>query len=98
MHELAAELGLDVQRFKATMTGKECKTKLALQRQQWRTLGVNGTPAIFINGMYYVGPRTAAGLQQAIDAEVEVVDVALAKGVKLEDYYASLIERGRKTP
>ena len=98
MHKLAAELGLDVQRFKATMTGKECKTKLGLQAQQWRTLGVNGTPAIFINGMYYVGPRTADGLEQAIDAELAKADAALTKGVKIEELYASLVQRGKKTP
>ncbi len=98
MHELAADLGLDVQRFKARMSGKECKAKLGLQRQQWRTLGVNGTPAIFVNGMYYVGPRTAAGLKQAVDAELKKVNAALNKGVKLESYYASLIKRGKKTP
>jgi protein-disulfide isomerase len=98
LRKLAGEIGLDVKRFDADLGGQACQTQLARQRAEWRALGVNGTPGIFINGQFYAGPRTADGLSQAIDQEIAKASEALKKGVKLEDYYAQLIAGGKKSP
>jgi protein-disulfide isomerase len=97
MLKLAAKVKLDTTRFKADMTGNACKAKLARHRTEMATLGVNGTPGIFINGKFYVGPRTPEGMKAVIDKEIAAANAALRKGVKLEQYYESLFERGKRT-
>ncbi len=97
LHAMAKDLGMNVAKFKADMASDACKQQLAQHRREMMNLGVSGTPGIFINGKYYVGQRTPEALKAAIDAELEAADAAIAKGVKLEDYYASLVKQGKKT-
>jgi protein-disulfide isomerase len=91
---IAKTIGLDMGRFHKDMEGS-CKSTIASNRTQLAKLGVNGTPALYVNGVYYGGPRSVDGLKAAIDAELKKANTALAKGAKLESYYASLIAKGK---
>jgi protein-disulfide isomerase len=93
---IAQELKLDLKRFQADMNGP-CKTNLSKGRQELSRLGVGGTPAIYINGVFYGGQRSADALKIVIDDELKKAEAALSKGTKLEDYYASLIAKGKAT-
>lgn len=91
---IATKLGLDMATFHADMKGS-CKEVIARNRTEMATLGVNGTPAVYINGRYYGGPRTAEGLKAAVDKELAAANAALAKGGSLDTYYAGLIAKGK---
>lgn len=97
LEKLAADLGLDVEKFKADLAGAECKQTIDRQQAEMRQIGVNGTPAIFVNGRPYVGPRSLEGFSKVIEEEIKKADAALGKGVKLEDYYSSIVQNGKKT-
>jgi protein-disulfide isomerase len=46
----AQEIGLDVERFKKDLHSDEAKARVEQEKKQGDTLGVDGTPTIFING------------------------------------------------
>ncbi len=96
LDKIASGLGLDMKRFHSDMEAT-CQQTLRKQRQELTRLGVSGTPALYVNGNYYSGPRSVEGLKAAIDAEVKKADAAFAKGGKIEGYYASLIAKGKTT-
>lgn len=96
LDKIASGLSLDMKRFRSDMEGS-CQETVNNNRKQLSALGVNGTPALYVNGSYYGGPRSVEGLKSAIDAEIKKADAAMAKGTALENYYASLIAKGKKT-
>jgi predicted DsbA family dithiol-disulfide isomerase len=48
--QFAKSIGLDVERFKADMESQQVKARIIADQQRAASLGVNRTPAIFING------------------------------------------------
>ena len=96
LDKIAGEVGLDMKRYRSDIEGA-CKATVGNNQKQLRGLGVSGTPALYVNGSYYGGPRSVEGLKAAIDAELAKADAALAKGATLEGYYASLIAKGKPT-
>ncbi len=99
LDKIAADLKLDAAQFKADAASPACKQQLEQGRAAMAQVGVNGTPAFFINGRPYQGPRTFEGFNAAIDAEIARADEAMKKvGLKAEDYYAHLMKDAKKTP
>ncbi len=94
LDRIANELNLDLSRFHSDMK-EPCQKTVARNRREMSTLGVNGTPALYINGVYYGGARTTEALKAAVDAELATVDSALAKGVAIEGYYEQLVAKGK---
>jgi protein-disulfide isomerase len=94
LDSIATKLDLDMDRFHTDMKGS-CVQVVARNRKEMATLGVNGTPAVYINGRYYGGPRTAEGLKAAVDKELEAANATLAKGGSVENYYDGLISKGK---
>lgn len=97
LEKTVASLGMDVAKWKADSDSQGCKDWVNKHYKELSTIGVNGTPAFFINGKPYQGPRTAEGFAAVIDDELKKADQAVASGVKLEDYYASLMKSAQKT-
>src|SRR6266545_3680564 len=50
MEKLAQGLSLDMSKFKSDMQGDTCKTQLANQQRELSQVGVDGTPAFYVNG------------------------------------------------
>jgi protein-disulfide isomerase len=96
IEKAAGDKGLDVNKLKADMQSPACKESLARQQKELASVGVSGTPAFFINGRPYQGPRTAEGFAAAVEEEVKKADAAIKSGVKLEDYYATLMKNAQK--
>jgi protein-disulfide isomerase len=68
---IAANLGLDVDRFKSDMQNT-CMTQIQRDQKELTKVGVGATPAFFINGRFLSGA-------QPIDAFITLVDEELAK-------------------
>jgi protein-disulfide isomerase len=96
IEKAAADKKLDVAKLKTDMQSKDCQDMLATQARELTTIGVNGTPAFFINGKVYMGPRTADAFNAAVEEEIKKADAAIKGGTKLEDYYASLMKGAAK--
>ena len=65
--EMAKNAGVDVEKYKADVTSDDTKKKLDEVTAFAQKIGVNGVPAVFINGKQVNG-RSAAELQEAINA------------------------------
>ena len=70
MNELAANLGLDTEKFSACLTAKKYDTKVQGDLQAAQALGVQGTPHVFINSQSVSGADTYASFKKLIDAEL----------------------------
>jgi protein-disulfide isomerase len=71
-NQFAKSLGLDVERFKIDMESEQVKERIVADQQRAASLGVNSTPAIFINGRRLPDSSlNQKALQEAIDAAVK---------------------------
>lgn len=77
----AVELGLDVERFKKDMHSDEVKERVAKDKAQGETLGVDGTPTIYINGREC--DLSALGAIDALEEWIEL-EIDLAKDKRKE--------------
>jgi protein-disulfide isomerase len=73
---VARKLGLDVARFQADMKDPKLSEQVAADQTEGTSAGVNGTPAVLINGQYVDGSQPLATYQQAIDAALAKANTA----------------------
>ena len=66
----AAELQLDVEKFKSDLTSTVVQTRIADDLSVAGTLGVTGTPTFFINGRFLSGAQPFASFKKLIDSEL----------------------------
>jgi protein-disulfide isomerase len=68
-NQFAKSLGIDVERFKIDLESEQVKRRIDADQQRAASLGVNSTPAIFINGRRLPDSSlNQKALQEAIDA------------------------------
>jgi len=65
---VAADLGLDVEQFRADMGSAEVASEVAADLQAGQSLGVTGTPAFFVNGQPVLGAQPLEVFEQVIEA------------------------------
>lgn len=66
--ELAAGVGVDLERFERDLADPELGEAVDADFQEGQSLGVNGTPTFVINGTVLVGAQPLDVFEQAIDA------------------------------
>jgi len=64
--EHAASIGLDPKQFESCFTSGRFQAKIEQDLQEGTWLGVNGTPAFFINGTLLSGAQPAAEFEKVI--------------------------------
>ncbi len=70
--EYAANIGLDVEKFKTDMAGLITKERVNSDMQRGRALNISSTPTIFINGQSVPFEQmTVDVMRQVIDAELQ---------------------------
>lgn len=69
--QYARDIGLDVARFERDMSSPEAQTRVMFDYQRGRSLGVTGTPTIFINGRLLPPETTDKQLREMIDAGIK---------------------------
>jgi protein-disulfide isomerase len=70
LHELAEDLGLDVQRFRQELEGGVHRQKVLADAARGHADGASGTPTFFINGKRYHGDSDAESLGAAVDEAI----------------------------
>ncbi|MCK5517610.1 MAG: thioredoxin domain-containing protein, partial [Desulfobulbaceae bacterium] len=68
----ATDIGLDMEQFSKDIVSQASKTKLGKDMKGAGKAGINGTPALFINGRV-VKKRDIASIQQMVDQEMAKV-------------------------
>jgi protein-disulfide isomerase len=68
--ELAAQLGLDVEKFKRDMASPALQKIIDRDINEARRIGVRGVPSVYVNGRP-LEERSPRGLQVMIDAELK---------------------------
>lgn len=93
---IAQGVGLNVEKFKADLNGEECKKQVQNDMAQMAAVGVRGTPAFYINGRYLSGAQPIENFKRIIDEELKKANDAIAKGMKVEDYYTEVVVKAGK--
>ena len=65
---VAAQVGLDMERFQKDMDGEEVTSRIAADHDRVASLELDRTPTVYINGDRFAGSLTVEGLHAAIDA------------------------------
>jgi protein-disulfide isomerase len=98
MLKLAKELKLNEAKFKADLQSQACKDQLAKHQQELARVGVDGTPAFYVNGRPISGAQPFANFKKVIDEEIEKANAALKSGMKAEEYYEkAVVQKGKKS-
>jgi len=93
---LARELALDERAFAAALDGEGCKARIAADAADLAKLGVNGTPASFINGRFIGGAQPVDAFINVIDGELALARERVAAGTPAGEYYQRfVVEKGR---
>ncbi|MGH0038450.1 MAG: DsbA family protein [Myxococcota bacterium] len=69
--EWAAELGLDVEKFKADVASQAVKDRVDRDLKEAAALGVSGTPTFFVNGRYVSGAKPFSEFKRLIEAQLK---------------------------
>jgi protein-disulfide isomerase len=70
LEKYAQELGLDLNKFKADLDSGKYKSVIEAETKEGSTLGVNGTPAVFINGRKIAGAYPFETFKKIADEEL----------------------------
>jgi protein-disulfide isomerase len=65
----AAEIGLDVERFKRDLDSDAVKAIVAKDRAEGDKLNLRGTPTLYVNGRVYLGPLDLEELKAYVEEE-----------------------------
>ena len=68
--ECAAEIGLDLERFRADMADKALIDRLRAEKTEGMKAGIKKSPGVMINGKRYFGVKTPVELQDRIEEEI----------------------------
>lgn len=90
LRTIAAQIGLDVQRFEQDMNAKWAAERVEADLALSMALGVGGTPAYFINGRPLEGAYPEIHFRLLIEEELERAQAALDQGVAPQKLYEHL--------
>ncbi len=93
----AAELGLNMDRFKADLKG-ECSQIVSTDGRQLSQFGLSSTPSFFVNGRFISGAQPVETFSALIDEELKKANERIAKGTPAASYYQQwVMEKGMKS-
>jgi predicted DsbA family dithiol-disulfide isomerase len=98
MDKLAAEAGLNMDKFHADQNG-ECKQQVDRDQAELRKVGASGTPGFFINGRFLSGARPIDQFKQLIDEELKKANERIGKaGTTVDNYYDEwVLKKGKQS-
>ncbi|HMY18513.1 MAG TPA: thioredoxin domain-containing protein [Polyangium sp.] len=90
---LAGTLGLDLERLEKDRTGQSATDYVETGLKLGKTLGVQGTPTFFVNGVRMTGAQPAESFRKTIEEELRRAEALVATGVRPENVYAQIMEK-----
>jgi protein-disulfide isomerase len=98
LERLAKEMGVDLARFKKDLESHTHKAQVDADRAFCETMGVPGTPALYINGRVTLGVPSPAELMKRVTAELAAARKIVAKGVPRASLYDTLMKTASPRP
>ena len=89
--EAAAEIGLDLEQFKADFDGEAVAAQLADDNKLAQKYGINGTPAFFVNGRYVSGAQGYAVFEALVAEHIEEAKLMVTNGTAPSAVYDTLM-------
>ena len=71
LEKYAKEIGLDLGKFKAAIDSHKFAAQIEADTKQGSSLGVQGTPAAFVNGNLVSGAQPVEAFKKIVDAELK---------------------------
>ncbi|NUO49075.1 MAG: thioredoxin domain-containing protein [Polyangiaceae bacterium] len=91
----AAEAGVDKAKFMESFNKKEFASKVAEDLAAGKAVGVRGTPASFINGVFLSGAQPQNKFEEIIDKELAEADKLIAAKVAPDKVYTERAKANR---
>lgn len=95
-NDWAAQSGIDPWVFQAAFDQQRFAGAVDADLAFGKKVGVSGTPASFVNGIFLAGAQPLTKFQEVIDAELEEAAALRRAGIPPERVYAELSERNRQ--
>ncbi len=92
----AKDAGVDLAKFKAGLAAHTWAKKVEEDHQLAQKLGVNGTPASFINGVSLSGAQPFEKFKAVIDQELKKAEAKIASGTAKDKIYVAMSEENKK--
>ena len=96
--EWATRAGVSVTTFRAEVGAPRYEEEVARDEDEGRKLGVNGTPAFFINGISLGGAQPLANFKAIVDAELAAVAPLAEAGAAPDTLYRTRTAANYKQP
>jgi protein-disulfide isomerase len=94
LERYAAELGLDLLRFRGELDNRVHRRKLQEHIEIGHRLGVQSTPIFFVNGRPVVGSRHIGVFKKVVDRELARARALVASGVPRKRVYQATVSQG----
>lgn len=96
LESLAAEIGLDMNRFKDDLDRRAGKAAVDRDLAQGAGLGIHGTPTLFINGRKVVGANWKL-IEKVVRYELQRTAKLVESGIPNKRIYQIILDEGVKT-
>ncbi len=98
LEKLAKDMGVDLVRFKKALDSHTYKAQVDADRKFAETMGVPGTPALYINGRVIMGLPAADVLNKRIAEALDAAKKIVAKGTPRATLYDTLMKTASAKP
>jgi protein-disulfide isomerase len=95
LESYAKAAGLDMRRFSEALDTRRYHDAVMADYAAAESLGVSGTPTVFINGQPVVGSRTQDDFDRIIDAHLQSAQNAFSHGVPRAELYPILMSMAK---
>lgn len=92
----AQEAGVDMAKFKAAVASHKYADKVEKDHAEAKQVGVNGTPAFFINGVSLSGAQPFDKFKTVIDQELSKAQAKIASGTAKDKVYVAMSQENKK--
>ncbi len=93
--ELAMELGLDPDQFRADLEAEATAERVRAEQSQGRAIGVRSTPNFFINGKRVEGALKPDALRELVERERQLAQQLVDAGTERSKVYARFLRAAR---
>jgi protein-disulfide isomerase len=97
LERVALEAGLDVAKVRAALDQAKHRDRIRRDMDLCRSLGVNATPTLLVNGRKVAGALPVEQLKPIVEEELRKAEALVASGTAPRDVYAKLQEKASRS-
>jgi protein-disulfide isomerase len=98
LEKYAQELGLNMAKFKKALDDRKYEAEIKADMAGGQKIGVQGTPAFFINGVFLSGAQPFEAFKTRIDAELKKAEELVKKGTPKAKVYEAIMKTAQAAP